>query len=32
MQMHLSEKNPDVAFKSREVIDPVERGQIAFQD
>ena len=31
MQMHLAEKNLDVAFKHGEVINPVERGHIAFR-
>ncbi len=31
MQMHLAEKNLDVAFKHGETINPVERGHIAFR-
>ena len=31
MQMHLAEKNLDVAFKHGEIINPVERGHIAFR-
>lgn len=31
MQMHLAEKNLSVAFKNGEVINPVERGHIAFR-
>ncbi|WP_108839457.1 VOC family protein [Tateyamaria sp. Alg231-49] len=31
MQMHLAEKNLQVAFKNGEVINPVERGHIAFR-
>ncbi|MEQ3725812.1 MAG: VOC family protein [Tateyamaria sp.] len=31
MQMHLAEKNLEVAFKNGEVINPVERGHIAFR-
>ena len=31
MQMHLAEKNLDLAFKHGEVINPVERGHIAFR-
>ena len=31
IQMHLAEKNLDVAFKHSEVINPVERGHIAFR-
>lgn len=31
MQMHLAEKNLAVAFKNGEVINPVERGHIAFR-
>ncbi len=31
MQMHLAEKDLGVAFKNREVINPVERGHIAFR-
>jgi catechol 2,3-dioxygenase-like lactoylglutathione lyase family enzyme len=31
MQMHLAEKNFGVAFKNGEVINPVERGHIAFR-
>ncbi|MGR3615774.1 MAG: VOC family protein [Paracoccaceae bacterium] len=31
MQMHLAERNLDVAFKHNESINPVERGHIAFR-
>ena len=31
MQMHLAEKNLNVAFKNGKVINPVERGHIAFR-
>ncbi|NNK77890.1 MAG: VOC family protein [Litoreibacter sp.] len=31
MQMHLAEKNLDVAFKHGETLNPVERGHIAFR-
>lgn len=31
MQMHLAERNLDVAFKHGETINPVERGHIAFR-
>ena len=31
MQMHLAERNFDVAFKNQQVINPVERGHIAFR-
>lgn len=31
MQMHLAERDFDVAFKNGEVINPVERGHIAFR-
>lgn len=31
MQMHLAERNLSVAFKNGEVINPVERGHIAFR-
>ncbi len=31
MQMHLAERNLDVAFKHGESINPVERGHIAFR-
>ncbi|PSL19133.1 VOC family protein [Shimia abyssi] len=31
MQMHLAERNLDVAFKHDQVINPVERGHIAFR-
>ena len=31
MQMHLAERNFDVAFKNGRVINPVERGHIAFR-
>ena len=31
MQMHLAERNLNVAFKNGEVINPVERGHIAFR-
>ncbi len=31
MQMHLAEKNLQVAFNNGEVINPVERGHIAFR-
>ncbi len=31
MQMHLAERNLDVAFKNGQVINPVERGHIAFR-
>lgn len=31
MQMHLAERNLDVAFKHGEAINPVERGHIAFR-
>lgn len=31
MQMHLAERNLGVAFKNGEVINPVERGHIAFR-
>ncbi len=31
MQMHLAEKKFDVSFKNGEVINPVERGHIAFR-
>ena len=31
MQMHLAERNFNVAFKNGEVINPVERGHIAFR-
>ena len=31
MQMHLAEKNLEVAFKNGQVINPVERGHIAFR-
>ena len=31
MQMHLAEKDLGVAFKNGEVINPVERGHIAFR-
>ena len=31
MQMHLAERNLDVAFKHDEAINPVERGHIAFR-
>ncbi len=31
MQMHLAEKDLTVAFKNGEVINPVERGHIAFR-
>ncbi len=30
MQMHLATKDLTVAFKNREVINPIERGHIAF--
>ncbi len=31
MQMHLAERNLSVAFKNGQVINPVERGHIAFR-
>lgn len=31
MQMHLAERNLEVAFKNGQVINPVERGHIAFR-
>ena len=31
MQMHLAEREFDVAFKNGQVINPVERGHIAFR-
>jgi len=31
MQMHLAERNLDVAFKNGQVINPVDRGHIAFR-
>ena len=31
MQMHLATKDLTVAFKNREVINPIERGHIAFR-
>lgn len=31
MQMHLAERNLDVAFKNGHVINPVDRGHIAFR-
>lgn len=31
MQMHLAERSLDVAFKNGQVINPVERGHIAFR-
>ncbi|MEM1430560.1 MAG: VOC family protein [Pseudomonadota bacterium] len=31
MQMHLAERNLDVAFRNGQVINPVERGHIAFR-
>lgn len=31
MQMHLAERNLDLAFKHGEAINPVERGHIAFR-
>jgi len=31
MQLHLAERNLDVAFKNGQVINPVERGHIAFR-
>ncbi len=31
MQMHLAERDFDVAFKNKRVINPVERGHIAFR-
>ncbi len=31
MQMHLAERNLDVAFKHGETVNPVERGHIAFR-
>lgn len=31
MQMHLAQRNFDVAFKNNQVINPVERGHIAFR-
>ena len=31
MQMHLAERELDVAFKNGQVINPVERGHIAFR-
>ena len=31
MQMHLAERNLDIGFKHNEIINPVERGHIAFK-
>jgi len=31
MQMHLAERNLDVAFKNGQTINPVDRGHIAFR-
>ena len=31
MQLHLAERDFDVAFKNRQVINPVERGHVAFR-
>ena len=31
MQMHLAERELDVAFRNGQVINPVERGHIAFR-
>ena len=31
MQMHLAERNVDVAFKNGQTINPVDRGHIAFR-